>query len=278
LAAAAIAVALTGASCDKASDPTAANERRAHPAPGDRQDNASVRRALLEALTPVTLKNCVMKRFGSAHDGGYVMCENLLQDVRTAYSYGIGGNDEWGCDVSTRLAVPVHQYDCFEPPQESCPTGRFVAHDECVGPAPERRDGRAFDTMAHHVSRNRDEGKRLLVKIDIEGAEWQSLLATPDEVLAAIDQLPMELHGTGDPLFLEVVEKLKRNFYPVHLHFNNWACRPDVAPFPAAAYQVLFVNKRVGIPGTPASGNGSGREFDAPDNPKGPDCQLPPAN
>ena len=99
-----------------------------------------------------------------------------------------------------------------------------------------------------------------------------------DKVLATFDQLAMELHGTSDALFLEVVEKLKRNFYPVHLHFNNWACRPDLTPFPADAYQVLFVNKRVGLPGTPAPGTRSGREFDAPDDPRGPDCQLPPAN
>jgi hypothetical protein len=111
--------------------------------------------------------------------------------------------------------------------------------------------------------------------MDIEGAEWKSILATPDEILATFDQLPMELHGTSDPLFVEAVEKLKRNFYLVHLHFNNWDCRPELAPFAAGAFQVLFVNKRVGILGTPESGDGSGRAFDAPDNPKGPDCQRP---
>jgi hypothetical protein len=267
-------VALAAGGCDGPRSKTPP-ERQGRAGPGDRENQLNTRRALLGALQPITLQNCDMKRFGSANDGGYVMCANLLRDVKTAYSYGIGGNDDWGCDVSRQLKVPVHQYDCFQPPALQCPGGRFVPHNECVGPAARTEGSRAFDTVQNHITRNGDAGRRLLVKMDIEGAEWKSILATPDEVLATIDQLPMELHGTNDPLYLEVVDKLKRNFYLVHLHFNNWACRPDLAPFPANAFQVLWVNKRVGIPGTPEPGNGTGRESDAPDNPKGPDCQLP---
>ena len=261
--------------CRDRAQPAGSAERRVRPVLGDHENELNVRRALFEALTPVTLKNCVMKRFGSANDGGYVMCENLLQDVKTAYSYGIGGNDDWGCEISRTLKVPVHQYDCFQPPTMSCEGGQFVPHNECVGPVAMTEESRVFDTVQSHIKRNGDSGRRLLVKMDIEGAEWKSILATPDEILDTFDQLPMELHGTSDPLFLEAVEKLKRNFYLVHLHFNNWACRPELAPFAAGAFQVLFVNKRVGILGTPESGDGSGRAFDAPDNPKGPDCQRP---
>jgi len=33
-----------------------------------------LREAILAELQPVALKNCTFKRFGSANDGGYVMC------------------------------------------------------------------------------------------------------------------------------------------------------------------------------------------------------------
>jgi hypothetical protein len=46
---------------------------------------------------------------------------------------------------------------------------------------------------------------------------------------------------------LEALRKLKRNFYLVNLHFNNWSCMSKAAPLPAWAYQVLWVNKRIGI-------------------------------
>ena len=65
---------------------------------------------LFEEIQPVKLSNCQLERFGEPNDGGYLLCANLLGDVKSAYSYGISGYDQWGCDVSTRLRVPVHQY------------------------------------------------------------------------------------------------------------------------------------------------------------------------
>jgi hypothetical protein len=243
--------------------------------PTPEQEKQKRRQAFLDALRPVTLSNCSFKRFGSRNDGGYVMCENMLRDVESGYSYGIGGNDDWGCEVSKTYNIPMHQYDCFKPPRLACAGGRFVPHNECVGPRKETIESRIFDTITNQIEANGDSGKRLIVKMDVEGAEWQSLLATPDEVLARIDQLPMELHGVDDVPLLQVLEKLKRNFHLVHLHFNNWACDAALAPFPGHAYQVLFVNKRVGVVGTPKPGTLPATAFDAPDNPRGKDCQVP---
>ena len=52
------------------------------------------REALLVAIKPVRLTNCTMRRFGNFDDGGYVMCSNLLNQAKVAYSYGIDGRDE----------------------------------------------------------------------------------------------------------------------------------------------------------------------------------------
>src|SRR4029453_238388 len=38
-----------------------------------------LREAILAELQPVALKNCAFKRFGSANDGGYLMCETLIE-------------------------------------------------------------------------------------------------------------------------------------------------------------------------------------------------------
>ena len=91
--------------------------------------------------------------------------------------------------------------------------------------------------------------------MDIEGAEWQSLLAAPDEVFDSIVQMPMELHGTDAQEVLDGLRKLKRHFYLVSVHFNNWRCSDDFAPFPNFAYQVLLVNKKVGVLGAPPAGS-----------------------
>ena len=76
----------------------------------DRAARQEARQELFEELRTVTLKNCTLKRYGSANDGGYLMCETLTGGVQAAYSYGIDTEDNWGCDVSRQLVLPIHQY------------------------------------------------------------------------------------------------------------------------------------------------------------------------
>jgi hypothetical protein len=106
-----------------------------------------VRSDLFAELQPVRLANCEFQRFGEPEDGGYVLCANLLASVQSGYSYGISGYDQWGCDVSRRLAVPMHQYDCFDLKRPACSGGRTVFHEECVAGEPATIDGRPFDTL-----------------------------------------------------------------------------------------------------------------------------------
>jgi hypothetical protein len=235
------------------------------------------RKALLDELRTVTVSNCALKRYGSANDGGYLMCENLGDGVKSAYSYGIDQEDNWGCDISRQFDIVVHEYDCFTTHRPVCDGGRFVFHDECVGPKTETRDGRRFDTIPSQIARNGDAHNRLLVKIDIEGDEWDSLMATPDAVMERIVQMPMELHGTDEAKFVEVVRRLKRHFYLVNLHFNNSACTSDIQPFPAFAFQVLWVNKRVGVLDPDGPSPAPMSPLNAADQPGTPDCQLLPA-
>ncbi|HEX7794521.1 MAG TPA: hypothetical protein VF456_09235, partial [Vicinamibacterales bacterium] len=46
-----------------------------------------------------------------------------------------------------------------------------------------------YDTLPEQLARNGDIDTRLIVKMDVEGSEWASLIATPDSVLEQIDQL-----------------------------------------------------------------------------------------
>ncbi len=256
--------------CRQAEPPPPAATAQAPSAPAPPSTHFA---ALLAEFTPVTLSNCTFERIGDPNDGGYVMCGNLLSRGKAAYSYGIANNDEWGCSVSRRLGVPVHQYDCFDTRTPPCRGGTPVFHAECVGPARVTEDGRLFDTVHAQIARNGDSGKRLVMKMDVEGAEWPSLLAMPDSALGQIDQLSLEFHRVNDPKTIEVIRKLKETFYVVNIHYNNAACDPRVAPFPAWAFQVLLVNKYVGALDA-AAGTPGPNPLDAPDDPKMPDCQA----
>lgn len=231
-----------------------------------------IRQQLLRELQPIALRNCTLERIGSANDGGYLMCGNLLGDVESAYSYGIGPADDWGCQVSQRRDLPVHQYDCFDPRRPECPGGRAFFHDECLAPVTTVVDSRAFDTFTRQISKNGDAGKTLVVKMDVEGAELDALMSTDDRVLARIDQLAVEFHGANER-YLELTRKLKRTFRVGHLHFNNQSCAFRYSPFPSWAYQVLFVNKRLAVPDPAAPPPMLPHPLDAPDFAIGRDCQ-----
>jgi hypothetical protein len=228
---------------------------------------------LFDLLRPVALSKCRLERFGEVNDGGYLLCGNLLDDARSGYSYGINGYDQWGCDVSTRLKVPVHQYDCFNLTVPACGSGRTVFHAECVAAGPRYEEERPFDAIAAHLERNGDATNRVVMKIDVEGAEWESLMAAPDEVLERVDQLAIEFHGVKQERYLDVVRRLKRFFHVAHVHFNNYSCETGLAPFPAWAYEVLFVNRKLDDEDRSKTPGGL-LPIDSPNNPSLPDCQT----
>jgi hypothetical protein len=236
------------------------------------------RHVLFDELVPVKLTNCELGRFGEDNDGGYLACRNLLSQVQSAYSYGISGYDGWGCEISTELKVPVHQYDCFNTTEPVCATGQTIFHPECIASAESRdADGRLFDSMEAQFAKNGDAGKHVVVKMDVEGAEWDSMLKTPDAVFEKIDQMIFEFHGVDDNIArsLDVVYKLKKFFYVAHFHINNFSCMRGLEPFGGWAYEVTLVNKRLAIL-DPAAKVALPSALDTPNNPVAPDCQVPP--
>lgn len=240
------------------------------------RDPRDVRRVLFGLIQPVTLKNCTLERFGEPHDGGYLMCGNLLGAAKSAYSYGISGYDQWGCDVSKKLNVVVHQYDCFNLNRPVCEGGKTVFHEECVGDAPKVDEGRLFDTIERQLTQNGDKDRHVVMKMDVEGAEWDSLMQTPDHVLRRIEQLSIELHGVDYPRYIATIKKLKRFFHVAHVHYNNFSCTPDIKPFPAWAYEVLFVNKRIAVvEHSRRKPAGLIHPLDAPNKRGFNDCQIP---
>ena len=164
--------------------------------------------------------------------------------------------------------------DCFVTTRPKCAGGNFIFHEECVGDPEVDAAHRVFDSLAGQIARNGDLGKHIVIKMDVEGAEWESLAKAPDEVLAVIDQLVVEFHGTGAKRFVETLARLKRMLVVAHVHFNNVTCDPGAAPFPARVYEVLFVNRALAryddveaVPRLPSL-------LDGPNNPKLPDCQA----
>lgn len=234
-----------------------------------------IREALYDALTPVTLTNCQLERFGNPNDGGYLMCGNLLGAASAAYSYGINGEDAWGCAVQALVKIPIHQYDCADTNAPTCGQGLERFHAECIGPERATIGGLAFDTFANQVEHNGDVGKRIVVKMDVQGAEWRSLAGAPEHVLNAIDQMTVEFHEVETPSFLDTARRLNEFFYVARVHQNNFFCGPGFDPFPGQVFEALFVNKRIAV-ADPWVDARRPSPLEAPNAPGMPDCQASP--
>ncbi|HRZ25833.1 MAG TPA: hypothetical protein P5295_03420 [Spirochaetota bacterium] len=233
-----------------------------------------IRERLLSELRPVTLDNCTLKRYGAPDDGGYLMCANLMSDSKSAYSYGIDGRDEWGCDVATFRSIPLHQYDCFNLTRTVCKNAELHFNEECIGGTDEIIEGRIFNTLTTQINKNNDQNKQLVVKMDIEGAEWDSILATSNEILNNISQFVIEFHWANSEKHIRTIRKLKETFYIAHVHFNNNGCTRHAYPMPSEVYEVLFVNKKIGVIDPNAPTPKFPNSLDSPNNKNLPDCQY----
>lgn len=172
---------------------------------------------------------------------------------QSAYSYGIFNNDAWGEAVRSLTGTTIHQYDCFI---DSAPTTAesdgFVFHKECVAsqsrvapwvvlaPWAQKRKNEdprlgspIFDTLASQLRKNGHgdvENGQLLLKVDIEGMEWEVFASAHQHDLLKFRQIVIEFHMPYLTtrcdhrhliMRLRALRNLLEAFVIVHVHVNN---------------------------------------------------------
>jgi len=182
-----------------------------------------------------TLKLCApcnkYARIGENNDGGYVMCEDGLdKGLVGAYSYGINGFDGWGMAVASQYQIPLNEYDCtnFNEPAV-CSGCKVHFHGECIlnqKGAPKYM----FKTLSQQFKDAGNEhsaDRSLLLKIDVEAAEWNVFAEEPVENLRKFREIVVEYHWLNKQqdhdLYLAAVKKIEAaGFAVTHLHGNNY--------------------------------------------------------
>ncbi len=160
-----------------------------------------------------------MIRVGNEFDGGYIMDSNL-SITKIAYSIGIDKDVSWDEDMAKR-GYEVFQYDhTIDALPKILP--QFHWKKQGIGET-DTADFRRLDTMLSDNSHKNLSG--MLLKMDVEGAEWASLDAVDIHVLEQFDQIVMEIHDLTDmqqsKRILRVLKKLSEAFYMIHIHGNN---------------------------------------------------------
>lgn len=219
---------------------------------------------------------CDLVRVGGVADGAYVMADDFVASA--AISIGVGHDVSWDIDVAAR-GVPVHMFDpTVQRPPSTVPSGTF--NRVGIGTAEQAQrsglDLKPLEMLAATVDAS--DTAELILKIDVEGAEWEALDAA--ESLTRYRQIVLELHdldqlaesSCGDRI-VRVLERMQQTHVSIHVHANNDAplAHFDTYWLPSVL-EVSFLRRDLATRIAPAT---SMREdLDRPSNPRFADLSL----
>lgn len=143
-------------------------------------------------------------------------------------------------------SIPVYQYDhTLDAPPVSHPGFRF--HKKQIGAAKDDRETITTITEQKRLAK----AASVLLKIDIEHAEWDVFDDTADGTLSLFSQIIGEFHGFDEVLddkwfdcAMRIFHKLNKQFRLVHVHGNNYASQFVLANmrFPSTL-ELTFANR-----------------------------------
>lgn len=162
---------------------------------------------IANALKPrIQAKNCD-DFYEQGHGGAfYRWCNKVLKAAvkhnktdpqLLGLSYGIFTWDPWSRYLANDFGIKSKLYDCYATkPLQGVHDKYKVQYERfpvCVsGTNFVDKDGRKFEAFQDHLKDRPARGT--LVKMDVEGAEWETLKKVSDEDLKKIDLLDMEIH------------------------------------------------------------------------------------
>lgn len=181
-------------------------------------------------------------RIGSEGDGGYVICDGL----------------EYDCFLSAGIETNIDFEDAFldKHPHLTC-----HAFDGSVDSLPAMRNADKMQFRKLFVGGSNTETytdmrsfmavhNNIMVKMDIEGGEYDWLLALTDSEMKKIRQIVIEFHDPfSSPQRIECLKKLANTHWLVHFHANTCPGNDTYKQFEGATvpsvFECTYINKNL---------------------------------
>lgn len=166
-------------------------------------------------ITPLNFDGELVRIGNPEGDGGYIIPAALLK-VDSLYTYGVGTDFSFENDFAARTKKPVRLYD-FSIDAPVLPQGMTFA----------KAGLSAFksantDNVINHLAANGDKDKQILLKIDIEGNEYEWITYTDIKELSNnVAGIVIEFHAVNEALFAPALARLQSHFNVVWVHGNN---------------------------------------------------------
>ena len=178
----------------------------------------------LSLLTPWDVIGCGKLRIGCNSDGGYVLLDKLRPE-QPVLSYGVGLDSSFDFDLARR-GHRVFMFDhTVKGPRGRLPEGCIFIREGVAAKAdPKKR----VDTVLAHLKRYRLTRRRdVILKMDIEGGEWDIIAALPEQAMAAFEQIVVEFHWLENlkregftAQVRAALQRLNERFTLCHVHGN----------------------------------------------------------
>lgn len=197
-----------------------------------------------QCLKVATVPGKEMVRVGNPHDGGYMMLDDFSMG-NIAYSFGINNDVSWdSAMVSKGYKVYMYDHTIDALPYED--TNFFFFRK---GIADRINHSPELDSLDHYIVVNRHQGiDHMILKMDVEGAEWGALQMISSSILQQFDQIVLEVHGLCDlpnlPSKIRELRHVNQTHQLIHIHPNNYAkvLWINHKPFPDTL-ELTYVNK-----------------------------------
>ena len=209
---------------------------------------------LKKRIVPKDIDSLTRKRYGKPRDGSYVFAEQLFNNSR-AISYGINSDADGTSfeENAFSLVDQIHMYDgTIEkyPGREILPSNAKFFKENVYG----------YNFSNHFDKIFNKEDDKYIIKMDIDGFEYDVILNNQEIFKKYISQISFECHGlieehppewNVEEIILNVKKdkQLKINFFDFmnenfvlfHAHANNHC--PIYVDFPETL-ELLYVNKK----------------------------------
>jgi hypothetical protein len=190
------------------------------------QDNYKVK-TILKKLTPqdpITDKKKI--RLGRDNDGGYVMLDNF-ENTQAVYGFGIANDFSWEEGILRRIGnVYVFMYDhTIDPPNVKDEHLKWRK----IGICGKNSRGQDLKTLEELLKEDGNFGKEnIVLKMDVEGAEWDVFSTISEEVMNKFSQIVVEFHDMCNlnkdhyNKMLNALNKINATHQVIHIHGNNY--------------------------------------------------------
>lgn len=176
---------------------------------------------VIDALHPVD-GGVELIRLGPDSDGGYLI-PNDLDGIGFAFSPGVSNESGFEAALADRgMGIFLADYSVDRPAQDH---PRFVFDKRFVGSFSDNEFITLDEWKGRHIPDYRGD---LLLQMDIEGAELETLFATSPQLLAQFRIMVIEFHNLQNlwngPFFdlaASAFRKVLRTHSVVHIHPNN---------------------------------------------------------